>query len=113
MLHPELLKSTISRYSNFSVQIQIKPKSQFEILLRDTEESEFFDLVDFRDVAFPVETVTQSGGSDTERERVRARARERGRERNLCYGAVMTTLYKSRIHEGAFAKDHVREPTSR
>jgi len=49
-------KSTKSRDSNFPVQIQIIPKSQFEIVPRDTEESEFFDLVDF-DVAFSVETV--------------------------------------------------------
>ena len=41
-------KSTTSRNSNFSVQIQIKPKSQFEFVLRDIKKSEFFDMVDFR-----------------------------------------------------------------
>ena len=50
-------KSTIPRNSNFSVQIQIKPKSQFEFVLRDTEESEFLDMVDFWEAAFSVETV--------------------------------------------------------
>ena len=35
-------KSTKSRNSNSSVQIQIKPKSQVEFLLRDTETSEYF-----------------------------------------------------------------------
>jgi len=44
------LKSTKSRNSDFTVQIQIKPKSQFEFVARDTGESEFLDLVDFGDV---------------------------------------------------------------
>mmetsp|Transcript_5803 Transcript_5803/g.5157 ORF Transcript_5803/g.5157 Transcript_5803/m.5157 type:complete len:97 (-) Transcript_5803:248-538(-) len=44
--------------TNSSVQIQINPKSQFEYLPRNTEESEFLDLVDFGDVAFSVKTVT-------------------------------------------------------
>jgi len=52
-----LPKSTMSRNSNFSVQIQIRPKSQFEFVPQDTEESEFLDLVDFGDVAISVETV--------------------------------------------------------
>jgi len=39
--------------SKFSVQIQI----QFVFVLRDTEKSELFDLVDFGDVAFWVEIV--------------------------------------------------------
>jgi len=50
-------KSTESRNSNSSVQIQIKPKSQFEFVLRDTEKPEFLDLVDFKGVAISVETV--------------------------------------------------------
>jgi len=49
-------KSTKSRNSNFSVPIQIKSKSQFEFVLRDTEESESLDLVDFGGAAFSVET---------------------------------------------------------
>jgi len=36
----------------------MKPTSQFEFVPRDTEESEFFDLVDFGDVAFSAETAT-------------------------------------------------------
>jgi len=40
-------KSTKSRNWNLSVQIQIKPKSQFEFVPRDTEKSEFLDMVDF------------------------------------------------------------------
>jgi len=47
-------------YDNFSIHIQIKLKSQFEFVLRDTEESEFMDLVDFGDVAFSVEIVIYS-----------------------------------------------------
>ena len=49
-------KSMKSRNSNSSVQIQIQPKSRFEFVPRDTEESEFPDLVDFGGGAFPVET---------------------------------------------------------
>jgi len=49
--------STKSKNSKFSVQIQIKSKSQFRFAPQDTEESEFIDLVDFGDVKFPVETV--------------------------------------------------------
>jgi len=40
-------KSTKSIKSNSSVQIQIKPKSQLEIIQQDIEKSEFLDLVDF------------------------------------------------------------------
>jgi len=50
-------KSTISKNSNLSVQIQIKPKSHLEFVLRDTKESEFLDLVDFGEVAKLVESV--------------------------------------------------------
>ena len=39
-------KSTKSRNSNSSVQIQIKQKSQFELVPRDTEKSEFLNVVD-------------------------------------------------------------------
>jgi len=45
-------KSTKSRNSHFSAQLQIKPKSQSKFVSWDTEESEFFDLVDFAGVAF-------------------------------------------------------------
>jgi len=48
------LKSTKSKNSN--LQVQIKPESQFEFVLRDTEESEILDLVDSGGVAFSVET---------------------------------------------------------
>ena len=41
------LKFTKSRNSNLSVQIQVRPKSKFEFVPRDTEESDFPDLVDF------------------------------------------------------------------
>ena len=42
---------------NSSVQIQIKAKFQLEFLPRDTKESGFLDLVNFRGVSFSVETV--------------------------------------------------------
>ena len=56
-------KSTKSRfggiwgYPNSSVQTQILLKFQFEFVLRDTEESELLNLLDFGGVAFSVETV--------------------------------------------------------
>jgi len=50
-------KSTESRNSNSSVHIQIKSKSQFEFVPRDTEKSEFAELVDFGSVAISVGTV--------------------------------------------------------
>jgi len=50
-------KSSKSRNSSSSVQIQFEPKSQFEFVTQDTEEFEFLDLVDFGDVVFSVETV--------------------------------------------------------
>ena len=40
-------KSTKSRDSNASVQIQIKPQSRFEFVPRNSEESKFLNLVDF------------------------------------------------------------------
>ena len=39
-------KSTKYKNSNFSVQIQIEPKSQFEFEPQDTEKSKFLDLAD-------------------------------------------------------------------
>ena len=51
------LKSSKSRNSHSSVQIQIEPKSRFEFVPRDTGEFGFLDLVDFGDVAFSVESV--------------------------------------------------------
>ena len=48
---------TRSRNSNFSVQIQIKPTSQFEFVPRDTEESESLGLVNFGGDVFSVESV--------------------------------------------------------
>jgi len=50
------LKSSRFKNSNSSVRIQIKRKSRFEFLPRDTEDSELLDLMDFGDVAFSVET---------------------------------------------------------
>jgi len=50
-------KATKSRNSSSSVQIQIQGKFQFECVLRDTEESEFLDLVDLEDIVFAVETL--------------------------------------------------------
>jgi len=40
-------RSTKSRNSNSSVQVQIKPKSSFEFAPRDAEKAEFLDVVDF------------------------------------------------------------------
>jgi len=51
------LESTKSRNSKSLVQIQIKPTSQSEYVPRDTEESEFLELVDCGGVAISVETV--------------------------------------------------------
>jgi len=51
-------KSTKSKHSDSSVQIQPCPKSEFEFVPPDTKESEFLGLVDFRDAAFLVETTT-------------------------------------------------------
>jgi len=52
-------KSAKSRNPNYSVQIQMKVKSQIEFVPRDTEESELLDLPDFEGVlvAFSVEIV--------------------------------------------------------
>jgi len=50
-------KPTNSKNSNSSVQIQIKPKSQFEFVRWDTEKSSFSNAVDFGYVAFSVKTV--------------------------------------------------------
>jgi len=50
-------QTTRSRNSNLSVQIEIKPTSQFEFVLRDTEESGFLDLADFGGEAFSSESV--------------------------------------------------------
>ena len=62
-------KSTKSRNSNSLVQIQIKPKSdwksQFEFVLRDTEKSEFRDLVNFGEVALSVEAVIPGRAGET------------------------------------------------
>ena len=41
------------------IHIQIKPKSQFEFVSRDTEKPEFLELVDFWGVAISVETVIE------------------------------------------------------
>ena len=49
-------ESIISRSLSSSVQIQIKPISQFEFAPWNTEKSELLDLVDFVGVAFSVET---------------------------------------------------------
>ena len=45
-----ILKSTKSRHSDFTVQMQIKHKLQFECVPRHIEEFECLDLVDFEDV---------------------------------------------------------------
>jgi len=77
-------KSIKPRSSNSLVQIHIKQEFQFEFVPRNTEESEFHDLVDFGDVAISVQSVvpvTRLG-----HERVRERERERERERMLCIG---------------------------
>ena len=56
-------KSSKSRNSNSSVQIQIEPKSQFEFVPRGNKEFEFLDLVDFGDVVLSVEFVIPASGS--------------------------------------------------
>jgi len=50
-------KSSKSRNLDSFVLMQIEPNSQFEFVLRDTEESGFLDLVEFWDVEFSVESV--------------------------------------------------------
>ena len=52
-------KSTKSKNSNSSVQIPINPKTQLELVPRNTEKSECFDLVDCGGVEISVETVIQ------------------------------------------------------
>jgi len=49
--------STRSRNPQSSVQIWMIPKSQLESVPRDSEDSEFLELVGFGDVIFSVETV--------------------------------------------------------
>jgi len=49
-------KSTKSKNSNSLVHIQINSKFEIEFAPRDTEKSEFLDLVDFGGAAFSVET---------------------------------------------------------
>jgi len=51
--HPTMMYA--SRIVCACVQIQIKMKSQFEFVPRDTEKSVFLDLVHFGDVAFSVD----------------------------------------------------------
>jgi len=55
-------ESNKSRNSHSSVQIQIDPESQFEFAPRDTEKSEFLDLVDVGGVAISVESVICAWG---------------------------------------------------
>jgi len=52
-------KSTETRNSNSSGQIQIKSKSTFDSVSRDIENSEFLDLADFGGVVFSVESVVE------------------------------------------------------
>jgi len=54
----------IKKFKNFSVRMQIKQKSQFEFVPRDTEESEFFDLEEFGGVPWFVDTVIARGGKE-------------------------------------------------
>jgi len=50
-------KCTKSTNSNFSVHIQIEPKSQFGCVQRGTKKSEALDLVDLRHAKFAVENI--------------------------------------------------------
>jgi len=50
------LKSTKLRHSNWFIQIQIAPESQFDFVPRDSEKSEILDLVDVGGIAFSVQT---------------------------------------------------------
>ena len=63
-------KSTKSRDSNSSLQIQIKSKSQLEFAPWGTEESGVLGLVDFGDVACSVESVIDVLNLWTRHERV-------------------------------------------
>ena len=56
-------KSTKSTTSNSSVHIQIKVKSRFEFIPRDTEEPKFLDLMDIWDVVFSMITVTHTNAT--------------------------------------------------
>jgi len=51
------------------VQIHIKPESQFEFVPRNTEESEFHDVVDFGDIAISVQSVVPVTRLGHEKER--------------------------------------------
>ena len=51
------------------VQIHIKQEFQFEFVPRNTEESEFHDLVDFGDVAISVQSVVPVTRLGHEKER--------------------------------------------
>jgi len=55
LLHPP--NQPNPQNSNSLVQSQIKPNSQVEFVARDTEKSEFLDLVNFGGGAIVVETV--------------------------------------------------------
>jgi len=62
MLHPRNPQKKMLHSRNPEIQFlryifKLNQKFQFEIVPRDTEESEFHDLVDFGGVAFSVETV--------------------------------------------------------
>jgi len=52
--------STKSKNSNFSVRIQIKPKSRCEFEPPNDEEFECLDLVDYQNVACSLESVIVS-----------------------------------------------------
>jgi len=76
-------KSSRSRNSDSSVQIQTEPTCQFEFVPRYTEKSGFLDLIDVGDVAFSVETVIESAqGKELARgDTAPAGAREKSQEK--------------------------------
>jgi len=61
--NPTAPKSTKYRNSNFTVQNQIKAETESGFVPRDTEISEFLDVVDFGGVALSEESVIQTPSS--------------------------------------------------
>jgi len=70
-------KSTNSRKSDLLVSRGTDPNWDFGLIWIDTEEFEFLDCVDFRGVAFSVESVIEMPVSHVTRETVHFRSRLR------------------------------------
>jgi len=104
-------ETTKSRNFKCMVRIQIKPKSQFEFVLRDTEESEFLDLVDFGDVALSVESVIWMGHVsriNQSRHQHECVIRRNGHvarmnESRLIYGCIMSLVWIGHVTQTSWA----------